>query len=198
MKRICASVAAALLLCGAAAVAETTGTCAQALTAPLRSRSALAINSSAAGITIVGTQSETLRITCTTEHDPNDVRLRLSGDPGHEQLQITSGGANRNNLQIRIEVPHRTSLRLHMGAGQVTVNNLEGDKDIDLYAGQVTIATGDTADYRSVDASVDIGEVKASAWGVDKGGFFRSFTRRTQDGEYRLYAHILTGEIDLQ
>lgn len=85
-----------------------------------------------------------------------------------------------------------------MGAGQVTVNHLEGDKDIDLYAGQITIATGDVSDYRSVHASVDIGQVNASAWGVDKGGFFRSFTRTTAGGEYRLYAHVLTGQIDLQ
>jgi hypothetical protein len=49
-----------------------------------------------------------------------------------------------------------------------------------------------------VDASVDIGDVNASAFGVDKGGFFRSFSRTTAEGEYRLRAHVLTGEIDLQ
>jgi hypothetical protein len=32
---------------------------------------------------------------------------------------------------------------------------------------------------------------------ADKGGFFRSITKTTADGEYRLHAHVTTGEIDL-
>ena len=32
---------------------------------------------------------------------------------------------------------------------------------------------------------------------TDKGGFFRSVTKTTTDGEFRLRAHITTGEIDL-
>jgi hypothetical protein len=48
-----------------------------------------------------------------------------------------------------------------------------------------------------VDASVDIGEVNAQAYGADKGGFFRHFTKQNANGEYRLYAHVTTGEIDL-
>ena len=199
MRMLCAGVAAAVLVCAAASYGEATGSCAQPPEALLHDRGTLVIQSRPAGITVAGTDSDKLRITCTHASDPHAVRFHLSGDASHEQLTIHGElHRNQNNLEIRIEVPHRTSLRLHMGAGEVTVNNLEGDKDIDLYAGQINIATGDTGDYSSVDASVAIGEVKASAWGVDKGGFFRSFTRTTAGGQYRLVAHVLTGEIDLQ
>jgi hypothetical protein len=198
VKRIYAIAAIALLAGGVAAYGEASGSCVQPPEAPLHDRATLVIQSRPAGITVVGTDSDTLRITCTSASDPHAVRFHLSGDASHQQLTIHSDLEHQNNLEIRIEVPHRTSLRLHMGAGEVTVNNLEGDKDIDLYAGQINIAAGDTSDYRAVHASVDIGEVKASAWGVDKGGFFRSFTRETADGEYHLIAHVLTGEIDLK
>jgi hypothetical protein len=187
-----------LLLCGVSAYGEASGSCAQPPEAPLHDRGTLVIQSRPAGITVIGTNVDTLRITCTSASDGHAVRFHLSGDASHQQLTIHSDLEHQNNLEIRIEVPHRTSLRLHMGAGEVTIDNLEGDKDIDLYAGQINIATGDTGDYSSVHASVDIGEVKASAWGVDKGGFFRSFTRTTAGGQYRLVAHVLTGEIDLQ
>jgi hypothetical protein len=190
--------AAAILACRAAGYCEATGSCAQPLEAPLHDRGTLVIQSLPSGITVTGTDSTQLHITCTSASDPHAVRFHLSGDPSHEELTINSDLEHQNNLHIRIEVPHRTRLRLHMGAGEVTVDNVEGDKDIALYAGQINIATGDTSDYSSVDASVDIGEVKASAWGVDKGGFFRSFTRTTAGGEYRLVAHVLTGEIDLK
>ncbi|HEX3986756.1 MAG TPA: hypothetical protein VHX13_09130 [Acidobacteriaceae bacterium] len=198
MKKLCAGMAAAVLVCGTAGYGEATGSCAQPPEASLHDRGTLAIQSLPSGITITGTASNALHITCTSARDPHAVRFHLSGDPAHQRLTIDSDLEHENNLEIRIEVPHRTSLRLHMGAGEVTVNNLEGDKDIDLYAGQINIATGDTGDYSSVHASVDIGEVNASAWGVDKGGFFRSFTRTTADGEYRLIAHVLTGQIDLK
>jgi hypothetical protein len=85
-----------------------------------------------------------------------------------------------------------------MGAGEVTVEDVSGDKDVDLYAGQIRILSTGERIYRSVDASVDIGDVKATAFGVDRGGFFRSFTRKLQTGEYRLRAHVMTGEIDLE
>jgi len=197
MRLFCVGVAVAALVCGSATWGEATGSCASGLEAPLHDRGALAVESFATGITVVGTDGTTLKITCTNASDPHAVRFHLTGDPGREQLTLRSDH-HQDNLGIRIEVPHRTNLRLHMGAGEVTVNNLEGNQDIDLYAGQITISAGDTSDYSSVHASVTIGEVKASAWGVDKGGFFRSFTRNTANGEYKIYAHVLTGEIDLK
>jgi hypothetical protein len=72
-----------------------------------------------------------------------------------------------------------------------------GDKDIDLKAGQISISSTRPWDYRSIDLSVNIGEVKASAYGADHGGFFPSFTKKDANGEYVLHAHVITGEIDL-
>jgi hypothetical protein len=198
MNRFFAGAAAFVLACGASGYGEATGSCAQGLETPLHDRGMLTIQSAPSGLQIVGTDQDKLRVTCTRTSDPHAVRFLLTGEPGHEQLTIRSEGEHQDNLEIRVEVPHRTSLRVHIPAGQVKVNDIRGDKNIDLYAGQITIAAGDTSDYRSVQASVDIGEVKASAWGVDKGGFFRSFTHTAAGGEYRLYAHVLTGQIDLQ
>jgi len=84
-----------------------------------------------------------------------------------------------------------------MPAGEVKVEEIKGDKDIELYAGQITISSAHEWNYRSVNASVTIGEVRAAAYNADKGGFFRSFTKKTSDGEYRLRAHVTTGEIEL-
>jgi hypothetical protein len=84
-----------------------------------------------------------------------------------------------------------------MFAGEVRVEEVKGDKDIDLGAGQITISSIHDGDYRSVNASVGVGEVQARAFGADKGGFFRSFSKNNPSGDYRLQAHVTTGEIDL-
>lgn len=52
------------------------------------------------------------------------------------------------------------------------MEQVKGDKDIDVGAGQITISSIHDGDYRSVKASVSIGEVRAQAYGADNGGFF--------------------------
>lgn len=201
MRLVCAGAAAALAVACAAGWADTVGDCDHPIEGPLRSRADLVIESRPAGITVVGTDAETIRVSCTVkpEVDPRDYELRLSGTPGYGRLAITgSGPVHNESLEIRIEVPRKTNLRIHTGAGEVKVQGITGDKDIDLYAGQIMIESPSDSAYKRVDASVTIGEVNASAYGVDKGGFFRCFSRTMATGEYRLRAHVLTGEIDLQ
>ena len=199
MKTLRAATGAALLACNLAALAQTEAACGQTLDAPLRSRAVLIIDSRPAGLEIVGTDQEAIHLSCTVRDAENarDIRIRLSGNQDDSKLTITGGSLKNTNLQIRIEVPRKTSLRVQMSAGEVKVEEIAGDKDIDLYAGQISISSARPWDYRSVDLSVDIGEVKAPAYGEDKGGFFRAVTKQNVDGEYGLHAHVITGEIDL-
>lgn len=200
MKYVCAGVAATLLMCGAASYAETVGDCAHPLEAPLRDRAALVIESRPAGVEIVGTDTESIRVTCTVDREEygSYVELKFDGTPGYGRLHITGSDFHNANLKVRIEVPRKTNLRFHMGAGQVKVQDVAGDKDIDLYAGQIVIDSSDAGAYKWLDASVDIGDVHAAAFGVDRGGFFRSFTKKADKGEYRLRAHVMTGQIELE
>jgi len=199
MKYVCVGAMAALVMASAAGWAETVGDCNHPIEAPLRPRAALVIEASPSEVDIVGVDGETVRVSCTVNDSgyAQDVELRFSGSEGYGRLNVTSPMRNKN-LRVRVEVPRKTNLRFHMGAGELRVDGVTGDKDVDLYAGQITITSPSDGAYRRVDASVVIGEVNAMAFGVDKGGFFRSFTRTANDGEYQLRAHVMTGEIDLK
>jgi hypothetical protein len=199
MKTLCAAAGAALLACNLVGFAQTGTPCDQALDAPLRSRAVLTIDSRPAGLEIVGTDQDAIHLSCTTGDVENarQIRIRFSGSQDDGKLTISGGSLKNGNLQVRIEVPRKTSLRIDMPAGQVKVEEIVGDKDIDLYAGQITISSARPWDYRIVNLSVDIGAVKAPLYGADKGGFFRTFRKQTAIGEYGLHAHVITGEIDL-
>lgn len=199
MKTLCAAAGAALLACSLAASGQAQYECGQTIDAPLQSRANLTIRSRPAGLEIVGTDKEMLHVTCTSDdaERARQVHLKYSGGTDSGTLTIEGPATHHGSLQIRVEVPRRTNLRVDMGAGEVKVEDVTGDKAIALYAGQITISSLHDWDYRLVDASVDIGEVNAAAYHVDKGGFFRTFTRKTDQGDYRLYAHVMTGEIDL-
>jgi hypothetical protein len=147
----------------------------------------------------VGTDQAAIHVSCTTGDagDAQRIRIRSQGNQDNETLTIAGDSLEGGNLRVRIEVPRKTSLRVEMSAGEVKVEEIAGDKDIDLYAGRIAISSTRPWDYRSVDVSVSIGAVKAPVYGAQKGGFFRGITKKTANGEYSLYAHVITGEIDL-
>jgi hypothetical protein len=199
MRSLCC--AAALLACHIAASAETKIPCSQTITHALQPRTDLLIDSTPAGLQIVGTDRDELHVTCTagSHSDAGNIVLHFSPEAKASKLSIEGAHAQSGNhsLQIRIEVPRRTNLSVRMFAGQVTVEEIKGDKDIEIGAGQIIISSIHPGDYRSVKASVGAGEVQARAFGADKGGLFRSFSRENAAGDYRLEAHVTTGQVQL-
>ncbi|HET6216454.1 MAG TPA: hypothetical protein VFE27_05500 [Acidobacteriaceae bacterium] len=199
MRTLSAVAGAALLAWNLAGLARAETPCGQTLDAPLRPRAVLTIHSRPAGLEIVGTDQAAIHISCTSgdEGDAQRIRIRSQGNQDDETLTIAGDSLEGGNLRVRIEVPRKTSLRVEMSAGEVKVEEVTGDKDINLYAGQITISSTRSWDYRKVDVSVSIGAVNAPVYGAQKGGFFRGITKETANGEYSLYAHVITGQIDL-
>jgi len=192
--------AAVLFSFAIAGVAQST-TCDQALVAPLHSKSVLSIDSRPAGLQIVGTDDASIHVSCQSREGDLDnarhIRLRFSRNAIGGKLAIEGKHMRHGNgVQIRIEIPKKTSLAVRMFAGEVKVEQVSGDKDIQIGAGQITISNHNW-DYRSVDASVSIGQVNAPMYNANKGGFFRSVSESSRSGDFRLRAHVTTGQIDL-
>jgi hypothetical protein len=145
------------------------------------------------GIQVVGTDEAAVRVSYHPERESVRVRLQISGD--RADLRLT--GCPHNNFQARIEIPKSSALYVRMLAGQLDVDDVSGDKDIELSFGQLNVDVGKTEQYARVDASVNSGEINASAFDVEKGGLFRSFDQRGP-GKYRLHAHVGAGQVDLR
>jgi hypothetical protein len=199
MRTLSTVAVAAVLVWNLAGLARADAPCGQTLDAPLRPRTVLTVHSRPAGLEIVGTDQAAIHVSCTSgdEDDAQRIHIHFKGNQDDETLTIAGNLSKGNNVRIRIEVPRKTSLRVDMSAGQIKVEEIAGDKDIDLYAGQIMISSTHPWDYRRVDVSVSIGAVKAPVYGAEKGGFFRGITKETVDGEYSLRAHVITGEIEL-
>ena len=203
MRSVCSTVVAAVafLACNLPGFAETKIPCGQTLSHALQSRAVLMIESKPAGLHIVGTDQETIHVSCTAHDDETaaDVAIHFSPTATGGKLSIEGGHSEHGNngIEITIEVPRRTNVSVRMLAGQVTVEGVKGDKDFDLGAGQITINSIHAGDYRNVEASVGAGEVQARAFGTERGGLFRRFSKQYPNGEYRLRAHVTTGQIEL-
>ena len=147
----------------------------------------------ASGIDLVGSTQEKMRVSY--EPDVKDVSVRMNVS-GHNAT-ITVANCPRNNFKITIEVPKSSDLYVRMLAGELNVRDIAGDKDLELHFGKLNVDVGDAEKYGRVEASVNSGAIQASAFGVSKGGLFRSFDQKGP-GSYRLYAHVGAGEVDLR
>ena len=113
---------------------------------------------------------------------------------GSEATIVLDGPSN--NFRATIEVPARSDLSVRLSAGELSVENIVGDKDIRLNAGELRIDVGHPEDYSLVEGSVWAGEIDAAPFRIGTGGLFRSFEWRG-DGEYELRARLKAGELQL-
>ena len=124
----------------------------------------------------------------------DDVKHRLAILEGSAEFHLSGGP--RNDVQITIHLPKNCDLYLRVPAGDVSIEGISGNKDIELHAGDLSIRVGNPDEYSQVDASVNAGDVEASPFGESHSGLFRSF-KKSGAGKYKLHAHVGAGDLTL-
>ncbi len=125
----------------------------------------------------------------------DDLKHRLTVLDNSAEFHLSGGP--RNDFQITIRLPKNCDLYLRVPAGDVTVEGISGNKDIELHAGDLSIHVGSPEEYSHVDASVNAGDVEASPFGESHSGLFRSF-KKSGSGKYKLHAHVGAGDLTLR
>ena len=146
---------------------------------------------------IVGRNEDklTVRLEGRNADNAQDLAVRLRRSSNDADLKIWGGP--KNELQVIIQVPASSMLYIRMPAGNLAVEGVSGDKDVELHAGDLSIAVGSAAEYGPVDASVVAGDLSASPFGEYHGGLFRSFEKHGS-GKYKLHAHVGAGDLTLR
>jgi Putative adhesin len=121
------------------------------------------------------------------------VQLKRTGD----SLDITFLHVPKNEVQVTIAVPKQTNLYARMRGGDLSVDGVTGDKDLELTGGDLQIQVPDPAEYGAVDLSVRFGDVSANQFGDPKGWLGNSL-KRDGNGKYRLHAHVFAGDLTLK
>jgi len=145
---------------------------------------------------IVGSDENkiTVKLSGTKADDARDLAVRFK--PSSTEAELSVSGGPKNDLQVTINVPKNSGLFVRMPAGELRVEGISGDKDVELHAGDLTISGTNPADYSRVDASVTSGGLEAPPFGESHGGLFRSF-HKAGTGKYQLHAHVGAGDLTL-
>jgi hypothetical protein len=151
----------------------------------------------AGGYTVTPGDSENIVVTC---RDPSEEQLKavkVEIKRAGSSAEVYVSNTPHSNFQATIEVPRLSNLWVRLSAGELVVEDVEGDKNLQLLAGRIQVDVPHAEQYGHRDASVTTGSIEASAFDVSKGGLFRSFEQQGP-GKYRLHAHVMAGEIDLK
>ena len=164
--------------------------------APLPSGFPLRLYVRSGDIRVVGSEDGKISVDISgkNSHKINDLKHRLAILDSSAEFHLSGGP--RNDFQITIHLPKNCDLFLRVPAGDVTVEGISGNKDIELHAGDLSIHVGNPEEYSLVEASVNAGDVEASPFGESHSGLFRSF-KKSGAGKYKLHAHVGAGDLTL-
>jgi len=135
----------------------------------------------------------------------NHIRVAVGGNKGDAKVDVTVDGNNadvkikdtpHSNFRAIVEVPATADIVVRLKGGELKMDAITGNKDVESYAGNVEIAVGDPKDYAQVDAAVKAGDINASPFGGSKSGLMQEFTW-SGDGKHTLRAHLGAGNLTL-
>jgi len=145
---------------------------------------------------ISGSPDNRIRLEWSVRDPAQLPRVKARADVRDREATITTDGPMNKGLNVAIQVPKQADLYVRLTAGDLRIEGIQGNKDVELHAGDVRIDVGRAEDYRNVDASVWAGDITAPPFQVNKGGLFRSFDWHGK-GPYRLHAKLKAGDLHL-
>jgi hypothetical protein len=150
---------------------------------------------SSGGYLISGADSDTVSVTysCDSPGMLREIKVAIKTQGSNASISVGNTPDN-HNFHATIEVPRRSALWVRLTAGDLRLEGVEGDKDVEVRAGNIEIEVPHPDEYGHRDASVTAGDLDASVFNVTKGGLWRSF-RQSGPGKYRLHAHLMAGNI---
>jgi hypothetical protein len=122
------------------------------------------------------------------------VDIEVRGNDARIEFHAPSGG--NTQFDVELEVPQSTNLDVHEKVGDLTVEDIEGDKDLELSVGDIRVTVGRVA-YHLVRASAGIGDVNGDGYG-ETSGWLGKTLKYHGDGKYELRAHVGVGDITLE
>jgi len=130
------------------------------------------------------------------EKNVKDARVDFDVKGSDATIEFHSPWGGNTNFEVELEVPQNTNLDVHQKVGDMTVDSVDGDKDLELGVGDIRIATEHTG-YRLVRVNTGIGDVNGADYG-ETSGWLGKKLKYTGEGKYALRAHVGVGDIHLQ
>ena len=163
---------------------------------PFVANGKITMDLSAGDYRITGTPENRIRLEWSVRDSDQLTKVKTRADVSGSAATISTDAPTNSHFRVTIQVPARSDLYVRLTAGDMTVERVEGNKDIEAHAGDLNIDVIRAEDYHTVDASLWAGDITARPFNITKEGLFRSFEWKGH-GPYRLHAHLKAGDLRL-
>ncbi len=139
-----------------------------------------------------------LRYTVKSRHERNvkDAHVDFDVHGNDASIEFHPTSHSNTSFDVEIEVPANTNLDVNAKVGDVTVEGIEGDKDLQLGVGDIRIVR-ESGSYRLVRASTGVGDMSSDGYGEPSGWLGKTLNYHGE-GKYELRAHVGVGDITLE
>jgi hypothetical protein len=144
------------------------------------------------------TNKISVRYTIKSRHERNVKEAHVDFDVhgSDASLEFHTPYSSNTEFDVELEVPANTNLDVHDKVGDLTVEDVEGDKDLDLGVGDIRVIR-ERSTYHLVRASTGIGDVNSDGYG-ETSGWLGKTLKYHGEGKYELRAHVGVGDITLE
>jgi hypothetical protein len=149
------------------------------------------------GVTIVGIRENDYRVTVenASPEIAKEAHIEIKRDKSPVDINLSN---LPQGTRVRVEIPENSNLAVRMGAGELIIQGVHGNKYAMLRSGKLVIDVGSRDAYSTAQGSVLAGAIHAPAFSTDKGGMFRYMSARGPNLRLSLDAHVSAGELVLQ
>jgi hypothetical protein len=138
-----------------------------------------------------------LRYVPKSKHKDFASQVRLRFEVHGPEAEIEFKAPHGGEIDTEVEVPSPTNLEVRLSVGDIRVEGIDGNKDVQVHVGDLKVDLGPQSTYWKAEASTHIGDIDGQpSWGQPKGWLGHSL-RFQGDGQYRLRVHAGIGDINL-
>jgi hypothetical protein len=130
------------------------------------------------------------------ESKVKDSRVDFDIHGRDAEIDFHAPTIGNTQFDVEVEVPQNTNLDIHDKVGDLTVKDINGDKDLELGVGDIRVEV-ERSTYHLVHASTSIGDVNGNGYG-ESSGWLGKTLKYHGDGKYELRAHVGVGDINLE
>jgi len=124
-------------------------------------------------------------------------RFDVAGDRASIDLKMPKHEDNHQGALVTISVPAQTDLKLELGVGELSVKGIEGNKQLHVGIGDLTVGVTDSAKYSEIRTGTKIGDADDAVFHQHSGGFFPKTQHSSLQGVYRLDATVGIGDVNV-
>ncbi len=161
----------------------------------------LVIDANVADLAIRRGDSSTLKLIIdpkdSSEPNPASWVREFTVSKQYAKVQLDLPKHSNGSPHITLYVPDQTSVRLSLSVGNVAVDALNGNVEVDIGVGNLGVGAIDAAKYHDVAVDVGMGNITDRAFNMSQSGMFGKEASYHGNGQLKMKLHAKIGNIEI-